>query len=132
VRLAAKGVGRSGLKQTIYQNLGHPPSTITCAWTFRAVIKIVDTLGGVDVDVRVPTARHQPVRPACTTWTASMRCAMPARAKSTNDFDRGRRQRKVLMALWEQALTVDVVPAPSAELWVTMGDTFKTTCRSKR
>jgi hypothetical protein len=45
--------------------------------------------------------------------------------KSTNDFDRGRRQRKVLMALWEQGLTLDIIPKlPS--LWRTMADTFQT------
>jgi len=44
---------------------------------------------------------------------------------STNDFDRGRRQRKVLMALWDQALTLDVVPR-LPQLWLTMADSFRT------
>jgi len=44
---------------------------------------------------------------------------------STNDFDRGRRQRKVLMALWDQALTMDIIPKLPA-LWWTMASTFQT------
>jgi hypothetical protein len=45
--------------------------------------------------------------------------------KSTSDFDRGRRQRKVLMALWDQALTLDLIPRLPA-LWRAMDDAFET------
>jgi hypothetical protein len=45
--------------------------------------------------------------------------------KSTNDFDRGRRQRKVLMALWDQALTLNIINKFPA-LWQTMADSFQT------
>ncbi len=44
---------------------------------------------------------------------------------TTNDFDRGRRQRKLLMALWEQALSPSIIPQiPS--LLATMNDTIQT------
>jgi hypothetical protein len=44
---------------------------------------------------------------------------------STNDFDRGRRQRKVLLALWDQALTMDIIPK-LPQLWWTMANSFQT------
>ena len=45
--------------------------------------------------------------------------------KSTNDFDRGRRQRKVLMALWDQALTLNIITKIPV-LWRTMSDSYQT------
>ncbi len=44
---------------------------------------------------------------------------------TTNDFDRSRRQRKLLMALWEQALTLDLIPRLPL-LWFAMGGAFET------
>jgi hypothetical protein len=44
---------------------------------------------------------------------------------TTNDFDRARRQRKLLMALWEQGLTVDTIPRLPL-LWRAMADTIQT------
>jgi hypothetical protein len=47
------------------------------------------------------------------------------RRDSSSDFDRGRRQRKLLMAMWDQALTPNIV-SRIPELWVAMADSFKT------
>jgi hypothetical protein len=45
--------------------------------------------------------------------------------ETSNDYDRGRRQRKLLMALWEQNLTPDII-TKLPQLWVTMNDAFVT------
>jgi LCP family protein required for cell wall assembly len=121
--LARKSGGPDRVKQTIYQNLGIPIHYYVRV-DFQGFMKIVDTLGGVDIDVEYDLPDMD--------ITAGMHhmdgitALRYARSRyTTSDFDRGRRQRKVLMALWEQALTLDVVPRLPA-LWVTMADTFET------
>jgi LCP family protein required for cell wall assembly len=121
--LAEEGGGPDLVKQTIYNNLGIPIHYYGQA-DFEGFIQVVDTLGGLDVAVD---------------------CALPARnleagihhmdgvevlkymtsRKDYSDFDRGRRQRRVLMALWDQALTPGIIPR-LPELWVTMADNFQT------
>jgi LCP family protein required for cell wall assembly len=121
--LDEKGTGPARVKETIYQNLGIPIHY----WIrvdFQGFMKIIDTAGGVDIDVdcALPDINLSPGMHHMDGQDA-LRYARSR--KSTNDFDRGRRQRKVLMALWEQALTLDIVPR-LPEMWVTMADSFKT------
>jgi polyisoprenyl-teichoic acid--peptidoglycan teichoic acid transferase len=121
--LAKKGGGPERVKQTIQHNLGIPIHYYVRI-DFQGFIDIINTVGGIDVDVDCPLPdinlsagiHHMNGREA-------LRYARSR--KSTNDFDRGRRQRKVLMALWDQALTLDIIPK-LPQLWRNMADSFQT------
>lgn len=121
--LSRKGSGPERVKRTIHHNLGIPIHYYVRI-DFQGFMKIIDTVGGVDIDVDCPLPDIN--------LTAGMHHMNGREAlrysrsrKSTNDFDRGRRQRKVLMSLWEQALSLDIIPKlPS--LWKTMSDSFQT------
>jgi len=121
--LAKKGTGPDRVKQTIHHNLGIPIHYYVRI-DFQGFMKIIDTVGGIDVDVDCPLPDIK--------LSAGMHHMSGAEAlryarsrKSTNDFDRGRRQRKVLMALWDQALTLNIIPR-LPELWWTMANSFQT------
>jgi LCP family protein required for cell wall assembly len=121
--LAKKGTGPDRVKQTIYHNLGIPIHYYVRV-DFQGFMQIIDTVGGVDIDVDCPLPDIK--------LTAGMhhmdgkQALRYARSrKSTNDFDRGRRQRKVLLALWDQALTMNIIPK-LPELWRTMSNSFQT------
>jgi len=121
--LAKKGGGPDRVKQTVYQNLG--------IWIdyyirvdFQGFMKIIDTVGGVDIDVECALPDIK-LLPGMHHMNGEEALRYARSRKSTNDFDRGRRQRKVLMALWDQALTLDIVPR-LPQLWLTMSDSFKT------
>lgn len=121
--LAQKGGGPQRVKETIYQNLGIPIHYYIRV-DFQGFIKIVDLVGGVDVDVECALSDIN-LSAGMHHFDGKHALQYARSRKSTNDFDRGRRQRKVLMALWEQALTLDIVPR-LPELWITMADSFKT------
>lgn len=121
--LARKGSGPERVKQTIYYNLGIPIHYYVRV-DFQGFMRIVDTVGGIDVDVECPLSDIN--LSAGVHHMDGKQALRYARSRySTNDFDRGRRQRKVLMALWEQALTLDIVPR-LPELWRTMSDSYQT------
>jgi polyisoprenyl-teichoic acid--peptidoglycan teichoic acid transferase len=117
------GGGPERVKRTIHHNLGIPIHYYVRV-DFAGFISIIDAVGGIDVDVECPLPdislsagmHHMSGRDA-------LRYARSR--KSTNDFDRGRRQRKVLMALWDQSLTLDIIPR-LPELWRAMSTTFQT------
>jgi LCP family protein required for cell wall assembly len=121
--LARKGGGPERVKQTIYHNLGIPIHY----WVrvdFAGFIKIIDTVGGVDVDVDCPLPDID-LSAGMHHFDGKNALRYARSRKSTSDFDRGRRQRKVLMALWDQALNLDIIPR-LPELWLTMADSFQT------
>ncbi len=121
--MAHEGGGPDLVKQTIYQNLGIPIHY----WVrvdFDGFKRIIDAVGGVDVDVECPLpdieleTGMQHMDGELALWYARSRM-------TTNDFDRGRRQRKLLMALWDQALSPSIIPQiPS--LLATMNDAIQT------
>jgi LCP family protein required for cell wall assembly len=121
--LDKRGTGPARVKQTIHYNLGIPIHYYVRI-DFQGFMQIIDAVGGVDVDVECPLPdinlsaglHHMDGRQA-------LRYARSR--KSTNDFDRGRRQRKVLMALWDQALNLDIIPK-LPQLWRAMSSTFQT------
>jgi LCP family protein required for cell wall assembly len=121
--LAKKGTGPDRVKQTIHYNLGIPIHYYVRV-DFQGFIKIIDAVGGIDVDVDCPLPDID-LAAGIHHMNGQQALRYARSRKSTNDFDRGRRQRKVLMALWEQGLTLDIIPKlPS--LWRTMADTFQT------
>ncbi len=121
--LAKAGGGAERVKQTIYQNLGIPIDYYIRV-DFQGFMKIIDTVGGVDIDVECALPDIN-LLPGIHHMNGEEALRYARSRKSTNDFDRGRRQRKVVMALWDQALTLDVVPR-LPQLWLTMSDSFKT------
>ena len=121
--LDRKGSGPERVKRTIHYNLGIPIHYYVRV-DFQGFIRIIDTLGGVTIDVDCPLPDIN--LSAGIHHMSGKEALRYARSrKSTNDFDRGRRQRKVLMALWEQALGLDIVPK-LPELWITMAGTLQT------
>jgi polyisoprenyl-teichoic acid--peptidoglycan teichoic acid transferase len=121
--LAKKGDGPEWVKQTIYYNLGIP-----IHYYFRVgmsgFVDIIDTVGGVEVDVDCPLPDIN-LKPGIHHMDGKQALAYARSRKSTNDFDRGRRQRKVLLALWDQALTWDTIPK-LPQLWTALSDGFET------
>lgn len=129
--------GRAALvKATIEYNLGVPIHYYVLA-DFGGFIRIVDTLGGVDVPVEcelhdtfpnpsdpeqgidvdfLPGMQHLDGHHAL--WYVRSRW-------STHDFDRNRRQQQVLRALYRQALDLDVIPR-IPELWDALRQTVET------
>jgi len=121
--LHKKGTGTERIKQTIHHNLGIPIHYYARV-DFYGFVKIVDTVGGVDIDVDCPLPDID-LKPGMHHMNGKQALRYARSRKSTSDFDRGRRQRKVLMALWDQALTMEILPK-LPELWVTMADNFET------
>ena len=121
--LAQPGGGPERVKQTIYHNLGIPIHYYVRI-DFKGFIKIVDTLGGLEIDVEeaLPDVNLE----AGMQHLDGREALRYARSRyTTSDFDRGRRQRKLLTALWEKALTLDVIPR-LPDLWSAMEDSFST------
>jgi LCP family protein required for cell wall assembly len=121
--LAQKGSGPERVKQTIHHNLGIPIHYYVRI-DFEGFKKIIDAVGGIDVDVdcalpdmKLSAGMHHMDGKLALRYARSR--------YSTNDFDRGRRQRKVLLALWDQALTMDIIPK-LPQLWWTMANSFQT------
>ena len=121
--LARQGSGPERVKQTIHHNLGIPIHYYIHI-DFAGFVKIIDTVGGIDVDVDCPLPD---IKLSAGMHHMDGKLALRyARSRySTNDFDRGRRQRKVLMALWDQALTLNIIPK-LPQLWWTMANSFQT------
>ena len=111
------------IKQTIYDSLGIPIQFYVRV-DFDGFTRLIDAMGGVDIDVEcpLPDIELTPGRHHMDGEDA----LLYARSRiSTNDFDRNRRQRKLLMALWQQGLTADMIPRIPA-LWKAMAGTFET------
>lgn len=121
--LDKKGTGPERVKQTLHYNLGIPIHYYVRI-DFQGFIKIIDAVGGVDIDVECPLADIN-LSAGMHHMDGKQALRYARSRKSTNDFDRGRRQRKVLMALWDQALTLDIIPR-LPDLWRAMSATFQT------
>ncbi len=121
--LAKRGSGPERVKKTIHHNLGIPIHYYVRI-DFEGFVKIINAIGGIDVDVdcalpdmKLTSGMHH--------MDGKMALRYSRSRYSTNDFDRGRRQRKVLMALWDQTLTLNIIPR-LPELWWTLANSFQT------
>ena len=121
--LAREGSGPERVKQTIHHNLGIPIHYYVQV-DFQGFIEIINTIGGIDVDVDCPLPDIN-LSAGMHHMDGKLALRYARSRYSTNDFDRGRRQRKVLMALWDQALTLDIIPK-LPQLWWTMANSFET------
>jgi LCP family protein required for cell wall assembly len=104
---------------------------------FDGFIKIVDTLGGVDVAVECPLSDTFPDPNSANgrtdvDWLPGIHhldgkhALWYARSRwSTNDFDRNRRQQQVLRGLYRQIITLDIIPQ-IPQLWGVLNETVST------
>ena len=133
---AYPGGGPALAMKTLQYNLGVPLHFYVRV-DFDGFRRIIDTLGGIDIDV--PQAIDDPKYPDMTYGYDPFRIEVGpqhldgdmalkyARTRATlgSDFDRARRQQLVLLAIRQQALAIGVVPK-IPELWVTMAGTAQT------
>jgi LCP family protein required for cell wall assembly len=130
------GGGPALIKKTIEYNLGLPVHYYVRV-DLQGFVKIIDTLGGVTVDVDCPLSDRFPDPSSPTGFTDldlspgiyhidGKTALYYSRSRlSTSDFDRSRRQQKVIRGVWEQALRLDILPK-IPELWQTLSDAFQT------
>ena len=130
------GGGPALAMKTLQYNLGVPLHFYVRV-DFDGFRRIIDTLGGIDIDV--PQAIEDPKYPdmnygydpfsieAGPQHLNGDMALKYARTRATRgaDFDRARRQQQVLLAIRQQALAVNVIPK-LPELWVTMAGTVQT------
>ena len=121
--LRQEGGGPELVKETIYQNLGIPIHYYVRV-DFDGFQRIIDALDGVDVDVECPLTDID-LEPGVQHMDGELALLYARSRITTSDFDRGRRQRKLLMALWEKAAQLNIVTKLPA-LWVAMADTVQT------
>ena len=128
------GGGLALLDKTSRHNLGVPVDHYVRI-DFNGFVRIIDAVGGVTVDVEKPVADIFP-DPSSPTGVFTMDLPVGSqhldgrttlaycRSRSaTNDFDRSRRQQKVLIALWKQAFTLETL-AEAPYLWATFSNVF--------
>jgi LCP family protein required for cell wall assembly len=130
------GGGPELVKATIEYNLGiriHYYALVG----FDGFVKIVDTLGGVDVAVECPLSDtfpdpDSPTGQTDVDWVPGIYhldgkyALWYARSRwSTSDFDRNRRQQQVLRGLYRQVLALDVVPK-IPQVWGALNETVST------
>jgi polyisoprenyl-teichoic acid--peptidoglycan teichoic acid transferase len=130
------GGGPALAMKTIQYNLGVPVHFYVLV-DFSGFEKIIDTLGGVEIDV--PETLDDPTYPDNNygyeplhieaghhTFNGheALRYAR-TRHSSGSDFSRARRQQQVLLAIRDKALQLGMVPK-IPELWNNMSDTVKT------
>jgi LCP family protein required for cell wall assembly len=128
--------GLALLDQTFRYNLGVPVHHYVRV-NFSGFARIVDAVGGVTVNVEQALEDKIPDPLSPTGWfeialeegsqhldgqTALAYCRSRI---TTSDFDRSRRQRQVLLALWQQTFTVDAL-GQVPELWAVLGESFDT------
>jgi len=124
------------LKRTVKENLGIRVDHCVRI-DFEGFRKAIDVLGGVTVDVECPLEDWFPDPASSSGWK---RMSVPAgeqhmdgelalqyvrSRRGTDDFDRARRQQKVLLAMRDRALRLDTLPKLPA-LWESMRPTIQT------
>ena len=121
--LAQAGTGPDLVKQTILESLGIPIDYYVRA-DFDGFVEIIDAIGGVEVDVECPLTDIE-LEPGIQHMDGELALLYARSRITTNDFDRSRRQRKLLMALWSKAKSTDIITRIPA-LWSAMAGTFDT------
>lgn len=113
------GGGPNLLKQTIEQNLGVRVHYYVRVG-FEGFRKAVDLLGGIEVAVDCPLYEENfyddygrvtlNFRPGVQTMDGVTALRYARSRYTSNDYDRGRRQRQVLLAMWDKALSLNLLP----------------------
>jgi LCP family protein required for cell wall assembly len=124
------------LDQTFRYNLGVPVHHYVRV-NFHGFVRLIDAVGGVTVNVEQALEDRIPDPLSPTGWfeialeegsqhlDGQTTLAYCRSRMTTSDFDRSRRQRQVLLALWQQAFTVDTL-SQVPELWAALGESFDT------
>lgn len=124
------------IKATIEYNFGIPIHYYMRVG-FDGFVMIVDALGGVDVAVECPLSDTfpDPSSPTGQTdvdWMPGIHhldgkhALWYSRSRwSTSDFDRNRRQQQVLRAMYQQVMTLDIIPK-LPQLWGALKETAST------
>jgi len=130
------GGGPALVKRTILHNLGVPVHYYVRG-DFNAFVELIDTLGGIDVAVDCPIEDIFPdpgspeglymlsLNPGIQHLDGKATLFYARSRLSTSDFDRSRRQQKVLRGLWDKALQIDILPRVP-ELWKALGSAVQT------
>jgi LCP family protein required for cell wall assembly len=121
--LSQEGSGPDLVKQTIEESLGVPIHYYVRA-DFDGFIEIIDAIGGVEIDVECALTDIE-LEPGIQHMDGELALLYARSRITTNDFDRSRRQRKLLMALWGKARSTDIITKIPA-LWMAMAGTFDT------
>jgi LCP family protein required for cell wall assembly len=121
--LTLEGSGPELVKQTINESLGIPVHYYVRA-DFDGFIEIIDAIGGVDIDVECALTDIE-LEPGIQHMDGELALLYARSRITTNDFDRSRRQRKLLMALWGKAKSANIVTKIPA-LWKATAGTFDT------
>ncbi len=130
------GGGPGLIKATIEYNFGIPIHYFARVG-FGGFVKLVDALGGVDVAVECPLSDTFP-DPSSETgqtdvdWMPGVHhldgkhALWYSRSRwSTSDFDRNRRQQQVLRGMYQQIVTLDIIPK-IPQLWGALRETVST------
>ncbi len=113
------GEGPNLIKQTVEQNLGIRVHYFVRGG-FDAFRKAVDILGGIQVDVNCALYEQDfyddyghatlNFQPGLQTMDGVTALRYARSRYTTNDYDRGRRQRQVLLAMWDKATSLNLLP----------------------
>ncbi|MEP7290770.1 MAG: LCP family protein [Chloroflexota bacterium] len=118
--LQREGYGPTLAMQTVQYNLGMGVNAYMVA-DFTALIKVIDAIGGIDVDVPAPIADYQfpdmnfgfdpLVLSAGFQHMDGYTAQKYARTRhGDSDFDRARRQQQVVFAMRDQILSLESLP----------------------
>ena len=128
------GGGPNLIKQTIEQNLGVRVHYFVRGG-FDAFRRSTDILGGIQVDVDCALYEQDfyddyghatlNFQPGLQTMDGVTALRYARSRYTTNDYDRGRRQRKVLLAMWDKATSLNLLPK-WPELYKEIQDSIQT------
>jgi hypothetical protein len=111
------------LKQTVYLNLDIPVHYYAQV-DWQGFIDIIDAVGGVEMDVACALPELE-LEPGMHFLTGEQALYFVQTRETSDDYDRGRRQRKMLAALKQQALTQDIIPKLPG-LWRSLSGSIET------
>jgi LCP family protein required for cell wall assembly len=119
----AEAAGFKAIEETIQQTIGIPIHYHGMV-DFVAFQKAIDTVGGIDLNVTQPVSEYMYINghnyylnvPAGTQHFNGLRALAYSRSRHTSargDFDRAERQRAIMIALKEKALSLGTVSNPA-------------------
>jgi polyisoprenyl-teichoic acid--peptidoglycan teichoic acid transferase len=128
------GGGPQTIKSTIERNLGIRVHYYVRVG-FDAFRKAIDTLGGITVDVNCPLVENNFIddygrvnlnfQPGVQQMDGVTALRYARSRYTTNDYDRSRRQRQVVLAMWDKAMSLNLLPK-WPELFNQFRDSFQT------
>ncbi len=129
------GGGPALAKRTVQDNFAVPVHYYIRI-NFDGFRKVIDALGGIDIDVQEPIWDDRYPTDDCQYQTVQFdvgqyhmngdEALKYARSRHyTSDFDRARRQQQVLFAIYDKATSIQVIPR-LPDLWATKGEAVQT------